>query len=1089
MGTRRLFLGQLGAGTLGRTACGFTLHPVPHSLLTDDPGRMPLDLWGWHTSPFYQRSADRVASPDHLRKHAVEDSYKWGANLVEIYRGGYPLEQRAGWTRESTAAFHRAIHELDMLVQWFPHRLDGDAQPKAGLTNHWASGSDVPTNTFPGAMQAMRALGALLFDSLEAPAGELLDVLGTEQWPVMHALLFNKCMWPYNPAVSFYTDNHAFDETLPNEIDVSASNGFGTDDRTTGYYRLPLEIRKRYGLQFWGAQAECRTGLSENRFGGLGQPDWVLKQVNDQCRERARARGNRLLSPSAMWWINEVEEMCPERNRSYVYGTSQDPVRCAVTATLASLGQGGLKVETEAGFRSLPARYPYPSRTAFLQNNYLCVFALPDQDRALLWRDPERLAHFDDGSPAALLCDPFARTTMAGRTPEVRSVEFEHVEPAGYRAVWRWRLRLGCDGREVEETRTAAMLSDTPYVRIKIERAARGGPVALGAQFGFPRYDRLTLGETVYHQAAELPVSPRLTLSDSSGGTPDLVLLLLAKGGLQRVRWVPKQALTFESEPGERECFELAMAVPEGLYEGSGIQDLSRHLAEAEELVTLDGAGQAIVKNPLGIPLVKVVRVAGAGPHPFQLFEFGRWVFRGAQPSAVHQGEDYLKCYLPAHGSVRIQRYGFLEGVARPGWGCQYTMAVRECWRQGTRAGATAVVGAVTSFLFAPRLRFRERLAEVRVNGKPWRYFDGCHVFLPNRCGQYAIEAVYGEASQPHVARTFAHIESAEWRDGRLSFEARLPEWMEGVPEDFQFVALVRHPGRQLTGLEHARLLRSKSAAASTVCFKPGKVLLQFAVQPGGPDVAAVDLDADIESHLSHRSAVMLRPYLSPFHPALVPLHGAGRGVLRRFDVLVWNHYCLDALPRDLNPGAVDAIREYVLGGGGLFLIANAIRLVPQLTGTAAGRFRTLHIGHHLDISCRALGLEAAAADHPVLQGLQGPATGTFPLIVPQSADIFKRVLCDAPGGSVLATMHAASKPGQRLDDPIFEPSPVLWEWHAGQGTILACGFGLRYALGSPNGWTPSANALRLVGNAVRYLGRGAGDAKVGVLTSPPMDV
>ncbi len=1060
--SRRSFLGQFGAMPLLR---GPWAAAASQPAEAADPNPSPLDLWGWHTSPFYQRWDERVVSPAHLLTHAVEDSYKHGANLVEIYRGGYPLEQRGGWTRESTAALHRAAHDLDMLVQWFPHRLDGDAQPKAGLTNHWAEGSDVATNTFPGAVRAMRELGAALFDSLETPPEELLDVFGTEQWPVMHALLFNKCMWPYQPAMSFYTDNHAFDETLPNEIDVTASNGAGTDDQTVGYNALPSEIRKQYGLQFWGAQAECRTGIAKNRFGGLGQPDWVLKQVNDQCRERARERGRRTLSPSAIWWISEVEDMCSDANRRYVYGASQDPVRCAVTATLSGLGRDGLKVETEAGARGLPERYPYPSRTAFLQNNHLCVFALPGVDHAMLWHDPERLAHYDNDAASILLCDPFMETVAGGGPVETISAKFEHLEPAGYKAVWRWSLRLKCATGEVDETRTAEMISDAPYVRVKVERAARS-TAALGARFGTPHYDRLRVGKTTYAQPTEVAPQQCFTLVDSTGRYPELAFMLLSRGAIEHVRWAPQQGLTFESRPGERETFELAVG-PHNAGE------LFEYLSQPEERVVLDAAGGAVVSNQLGIPVVKVVRVAGAGPHPFQVNEHGQWGFRGAQPSLLHAGEDYLKCYLPAHGSARIQRYGFLEDVARPGWGCQYTMALGECWRRGQRAGVTAEVRSVTSFLFAPRVRFKTSLAEVHVNGRPWRYFDGCHVFLPNRRGSYRIEVTEGPATQPHVARTFAHIENAEWRGGQLTFEARLPEWVQGAPADFDLVALIRHPGMEVTGLDGASLLRAKPLSASIIRFKPGAISLRFAAQ-GNARVRRADAGADIGSHLAHRSALMLRPYLRPFECKEMALDHIGP-----CDVLVWNHYCLDELPETLRPAVIDNLRNHVEHGGGLLLMANAVRIAPQLMGTSTDRWRTLHIGHHLNVDCQSFNLEALVDAHPVFQGLSPRVTW----IEPGPSDIFKRVLGDAPGGRALARMQVQFKPGKHSDDPIYASTPALWEWRLDQGRILACACGPRYTLGSPNRWTPPASARRLVENAVRYLGGGAPKVRVGLLS------
>jgi hypothetical protein len=498
-------------------------------LLTERPGRVALDLWGWQTTPFYQRDGGVVVSPAYLEKRAVAESWKWGANLVEIYRGGYPLEQRQGWNAASTAALTRSIHERDMAVHWFPHRLDTFTPPSGDVISHVVAGAGQPSNTFPGAIEEVRKLGREQQDSLRVPPGELLDGVGTEQWPVMPAPLFQKCMGPYSPALYFYTDNHAFDETLPNEIDVSASNGTGSDDQTTGYYQLRPEIRKRYGMQFWGSQAECRSGIARNRFGGLGHPDWILKQANDQFRGRARTDDRRNLSPSAIWWINESEDMCPDENRRYVYGISQDPVKCAVTARFTTLGEGGLQIDT----RRLPRRYPFPAQTAFVQNNYLRVVAPPEQDQAVLWHDLERLAHYDGNSCAVPLCDPLYQTTaLAGeQTVGVKTVRFEHTEAAGHLAELQQRLALTAGETVIEETRRLSVVSDTPYIRLAIERNVAGPVVALGTRIGLPMYDRLIVERTTHDRPLESSPASILRFRDSSGLYPDLVVMILDAAG------------------------------------------------------------------------------------------------------------------------------------------------------------------------------------------------------------------------------------------------------------------------------------------------------------------------------------------------------------------------------------------------------------------------------------------------------------------------------------------------------------------------------------------------------------------------------
>jgi hypothetical protein len=517
------------------------------------------------------------------------------------------------------------------------------------------------------------------------------------------------------------------------------------------------------------------------------------------------------------------------------------------------------------------------------------------------------------------------------------------------------------------------------------------------------------------------------------------------------------------------------VAIPGGLYDGAELDQLRAFLSAPQERVELDGNGQATASNPLGIPVVKVVRVSGAGSLPYQVFEFGRWVFRGAQPSRLHPGEDYLKCYLPARGSARIQRYGFLEGVARPGWGCQNTMTLSELQRQGERSSAVAEVTRITSFLFAPRLRFARPVSSVLVNGKPWHYFDGGHVFLPNRRGQYRVEVTGGGAGTPCLARTFAHVEHTAWEDGRLRFDAALPEWVDGIPEDFHFTALIRHPGRRLTGVENARLVRAVDSAASIVAFRPGTVSLCFDQQAAAKPAPRLDADDDIEEHLSRLSARMVLPYVEPFRAETLSLR-ASAGC----DVLIWNHYFLDQLPKACTPEMVEALGEYVRRGGGLFLVANAIRLVPQLKGTGVDNARTLHIGHRLNSTYESFGLAPAVADHPVFQGMP---PGPFPLIAPAAWDIVKRVVWPgAAGGRVLAEMQVELKPGQTSAEEIAQRSPALWEWRLGKGIIVGYGCGLRCLLGSPNRWIPSENLLRLTHNIVRYLAQGATDIRVGIL-------
>lgn len=211
------------AGTLAAAWCGLAVwaaaaaenaRPAPHSLRTDHPGRPILPLWGWETTPFYQRADEHVVSTTYMLKRAVDESFRRGANLVEIYRGGYPVETRSDWTLENTRRLHWEIHERDMLIHWFPHRLAAYAADHSHVTFHGPLGAASGDQTFGGAVALVRQF-ARLYDALDLPAAELPDGLGTEQWPEMHARLFNLIAWPYNPALYYYTDNHMSLDTLP----------------------------------------------------------------------------------------------------------------------------------------------------------------------------------------------------------------------------------------------------------------------------------------------------------------------------------------------------------------------------------------------------------------------------------------------------------------------------------------------------------------------------------------------------------------------------------------------------------------------------------------------------------------------------------------------------------------------------------------------------------------------------------------------------------------------------------------------------------------------------------------------------------
>ena len=323
----------------------------------------------------------------------------------------------------------------------------------------------------------------------------------------------------------------------------------------------------------------------------------------------------------------------------------------------------------------------------------------------------------------------------------------------------------------------------------------------------------------------------------------------------------------------------------------------------------------------------------------------------------------------------------------------------------------------------------------------------------------------YGAAQAPHLARTAARIEACEWRDATLRFDARLPVWSESVPEGFWFSALIRHPGRKLAGLKGARLIRGRDGAASIVSFQAGAVEASFS---GDGAVPRLDVDADLAAHLAGESVVMIEPYLAGLAQEAVPLAQVNRAALGKFGVAVWNHFFLEPLPAGF-PAA--ALRDWVTAGGGLVLLTNALRALPQLLGRDLGAMRTHFVNHRAFRQQSDSGIAPLAAGHPVFEGLATEGGG-ISLLPPQSFDIFQRVdwKTDLPA---LARLWIKPAAGVAPQEEIFAPAPVLWEIPLGRGRILAYACGLRYNLGSPDRWTPAPAAVRFLQNAVRSAGGG----------------
>jgi hypothetical protein len=120
----------------------------------------------------------------------------------------------------------------------------------------------------------------------------------------------------------------------------------------------------------------------------------------------------------------------------------------------------------------------------------------------------------------------------------------------------------------------------------------------------------------------------------------------------------------------------------------------------------------------------------------------------------------------------------------------------------------------------------------VKLNGKPWHYFDDEHVFLPNARGQYQLEIEQGPPQSPRIVATFAAVDSTHWDDQTFTVNTQLPSWMHSVPAGYQFRMAIRWPKGELFDVTDADIQRQGSNPDSggwvNLRFDPGEVSMQI---------------------------------------------------------------------------------------------------------------------------------------------------------------------------------------------------------------------------------------------------------------------
>lgn len=316
---------------------------------------------------------------------------------------------------------------------------------------------------------------------------------------------------------------------------------------------------------------------------------------------------------------------------------------------------------------------------------------------------------------------------------------------------------------------------------------------------------------------------------------------------------------------------KIHLAVDAGCLRNMPVATIAAGLGKPSETIECAGEHEPVRVKHRGRLPVQVVKIANPQPGPYFVQEKGWWRLRGAQPiTLAEEDEGYLQAYRqwmerneklgdtrealapfayrrhtadlpparPTHGDYLkvytsgedawVLPHGFIHGVARPGFGCQYTLALADVEGDTHQASLRVKVTRLTAYVFAPRVRFARPISAAWVDGKPWHYIDEDLLMLPQARGEYALRVEYGYPRTLSIARTAASITRTQVADRVLHFEAGLPEYVRKLHDDLDYHAHIALPAEgKLTCQGDATIVRQDKRGA-IIRFKPGPVSVSW---------------------------------------------------------------------------------------------------------------------------------------------------------------------------------------------------------------------------------------------------------------------
>lgn len=773
------------------------------------PGHAGVPLifaWGLHIGLSYQRPGFQQATLEYMVHNGIEEPTKWGANLVEFYpsnkekhfkdaefaehaeppvhlfREHPDNDQEVQWGVEHFQAFNRAAHERGCLVSWFIHQWYRSPRVRRAHIM-W---------------KLIQELGLHVADPLRQGWQECLDGLAVEGsffvpeavceylWPHHPGAYYREAMWNYNYTTPNFVQSAGYHLTDGRDLICDSDYSIKPRDSLVGHPAVwrGEDHRVQYGRQWVSAQIEARDlrcgeeGWEE--YGGMATVDLLVEQINNY----GRAKGVNWTGActTAMRFINEV--LISPRMRRYVFGIAQDPVRCAIAGEITATAANG--------------RFPrvdQPAGIHFLQNNHFRLYCRPDDGRVLLRWDASGLAdhtEFLSTSVQGLFDDLLQTRALPGQ--QYWGCEYQVLEEAGALATLRQRIEWRTsDGEAVSEFRSFTTESDSPWLRVQVDR--------LFARACRPSETVLNLGDyRLAQDTAPDDLRPGQMVRLVCPEKPDIDLSL-PEHGADSIGW-EEGMLLFRSPESASVSLRFSLFIGTGRVEPPEAKWLNR--TPRVSLVT----GEACILNPTHFTCARAVRVLDPPDGVYWVEEDGWWRCRPAQPSRQRMGTDYCKVILRPGSAARIRPYGLLEGVCKPGWGCQYAMLLKNVAAHQCGGSAEVQVVDLSPKLFAPRIEFAHPIAAVELDGRPWHYFDERFVFLPQERATHCVEVTHGTPRSPHLIATFACVRETSWSEGIFEFAAEWNEWCDGAPAGFQYHAAVELEGHGLPQVVNGEVVR-----------------------------------------------------------------------------------------------------------------------------------------------------------------------------------------------------------------------------------------------------------------------------------------